>query len=679
MTSQTSIRYLKGVGDKRASLYHKLGVETVGDLLHHFPRSYIDLSNPHTIRDAPYQEPCAVKALLTRIGKEQRIRKGLSLWKLRAEDETGTPLDITLFNVKYTVEQLVPDRYYIFYGHVTGTLLRREMSAPEIYPADGGQPILPVYPLTAGLTTRMLRCHMAQALRELKNLPDPLPEHLRRELDLPELNRALRDIHFPQDLGQATQARRRFIFQELLVLCCALGSLRSQKTQAIISPMHPVDLQPFYDSLPFSPTGAQKRCIAECAADLIRDVPMNRLIQGDVGSGKTLIAAACAYILSKNGRQTAMMVPTEILAEQHLVTMSRFLEPLGLKVELLTGSTKAAQRRKVLDALALGQIDLLIGTHALLSEGVEFFDLGLVITDEQHRFGVKQRATLSQKGKDCHVLVMSATPIPRTLSLIIYGDLSLSILDEKPPGRQPVETVLIDSSKRTRAMGFIRKHLDEGKQAYIVCPLIEQGEMNTELRSAVEYARNLSERELKGYRVGLLHGRMSPREKDSVMRRFKSGELQVLVSTTVVEVGVDVPGATIIMIENAERFGLSQLHQLRGRVGRAQEKSWCILVSDVKSGKTAQRLQVMKREHDGFAIAEQDLALRGPGDFFGYRQHGLPALKVADLADDMELMEQARQAALRLLEKDPALEQPEHALLRAERDAMLSAVGDRPN
>ncbi|MGI6402983.1 MAG: ATP-dependent DNA helicase RecG [Oscillospiraceae bacterium] len=407
--------------------------------------------------------------------------------------------------------------------------------------------------------------------------------------------------------------------------------------------------------------------------------PMNRLIQGDVGSGKTLIAAACAYLLAKNGRQTAMMVPTEILAEQHLVTMSQFLEPLGLKVELLTGSTKAAQRRKVLDALALGQIDLLIGTHALLSEGVDYFDLGLVITDEQHRFGVKQRATLSQKGKDCHVLVMSATPIPRTLSLIIYGDLSLSILDEKPPGRQPVETLLIDSGKRARAMGFIRKHLDEGKQAYIVCPLIQQGEMNTELRSAVEYAKNLSERDLKGYRVGLLHGRMPPREKDAVMRRFKSGELQVLVSTTVVEVGVDVPGATIIMIENAERFGLSQLHQLRGRVGRAKEKSWCILVSDVKSGKTAQRLQVMKKEHDGFKIAEQDLALRGPGDFFGYRQHGLPTLKVADLADDIKVMEQAREKALRLMEEDPALERPEHALLRAERDAMLGAVGDRPN
>ena len=679
MTPKTSIRYLKGVGDKRAALYHKLGVDTVDDLLFHFPRSYIDLSAPHTIGEAPLQEPCAVKALLTRIGREQRIRGGLSLWKLRAEDETGTPLDITLFNVKYTVEQLVPDRYYIFYGRVTGTLLKREMSAPEIYPADGIRPILPVYPLTSGLSTRMLRSHMAQALRELKSLPDPLPADLRKQLELPEILHAMKEIHFPRDLTQATRARRRFIFQELLVLCCALGSLHNQEAKTVICPMEPVDLQPFYHSLPFSPTGAQRRCIEECAADLTRDVSMNRLIQGDVGSGKTLIAVACAYILAKNGRQTAMMAPTEILAEQHLVTMSQLLEPLGLRVELLTGSTKAAQRRKVLDALALGQVDLLVGTHALLSDGVEFFDLGLVVTDEQHRFGVKQRAALSQKGEDCHVLVMSATPIPRTLSLIIYGDLSLSILDEKPPGRRPVETLLIDSGKRTRAVGFIRKHLDEGKQAYIVCPLIEQGEMNTELRSAVEYAKALAEGDLKGYRVGLLHGRMKPREKETVMRRFKSGELQALVSTTVVEVGVDVPGATIIMIENAERFGLSQLHQLRGRVGRAQEKSWCILVSDVKSGKTAQRLQVMKREHDGFKIAEQDLALRGPGDFFGYRQHGLPTLRVADLADDMEVMEQARQQAQRLLEEDPALECPEHSLLRAERDAMLGSVGDRPN
>jgi len=406
---------------------------------------------------------------------------------------------------------------------------------------------------------------------------------------------------------------------------------------------------------------------------------MNRIIQGDVGSGKTLVALACVYMAAKNSRQSAVMVPTAILAEQHYATMRGSLAPFGLRVELLTGSVSAARRKKILAELVSGEIDLLVGTHALLSDGVEFARLGLVVTDEQHRFGVAQRAKLSQKNESAHMLVMSATPIPRTLSLIIYGDLSLSVLDEKPPGRVPVETLLIDGGKRARAVGFIRKNLDEGRQAYIVCPLIEQGELSDNLRPATEYAAALGENELRGYRVGLLHGKVKAKDKEDIMRRFKAGEIQVLVSTTVVEVGVDVPGATIIMIENAERFGLSQLHQLRGRVGRGADKSWCILVTDSKDPTTLHRLGVMKSESDGFKIAEEDLAIRGPGDFFGHRQHGLPTLKIADLADDISLMRGAQAQAKSLLTRDPTISLPEHQPLAQRVSTVLHSVGERPN
>ena len=463
------------------------------------------------------------------------------------------------------------------------------------------------------------------------------------------------------------------------MLALALSMLQSDNAARKIPPMQPAALQPFFASLPYAPTRAQRRCIEEATADLMRDTPMNRLIQGDVGSGKTLIAAACVYFVYKNTQQSAVLAPTEILAEQHFASIGAMLSPFGVRTALLTGSTKASEKRSLLEALANGSIDLCIGTHALLSEGIEFAQLGLVVTDEQHRFGVAQRANLPQKNANAHVLVMSATPIPRTLSLIIYGDLKLSIVDELPPGRQPIETLLISSSKRERAMGFIRKALDEGRQAYIVCPLVEQGEVDTGLRPAVQYAKMLAEKQLSRYRVGLLHGRMKPKDKEAAMRAFKNGEIQVLVSTTVVEVGVDVPNASIILIENAERFGLSQLHQLRGRVGRGKHKSYCILVSDAASGMTRQRLSVMKSTSNGFEVAEHDLKLRGPGDFFGRRQHGLPELRVASLTQDMAVMETAQEQAHLLLEKDPALSLPQHALLRQAAERMLHTAGDRPN
>ncbi|MCL2856377.1 MAG: ATP-dependent DNA helicase RecG [Oscillospiraceae bacterium] len=676
--TQKSVQYLKGVGEKRAGFYRKLGVETTLDLLYHFPRGYIDLSAPYRVGEAPVFEPCAVRAVLNYKSGEQRIRGGLSIFRLLASDHTGE-LELTIFNAKYTVERLELDTEYIFYGKLTGSLLRREMSSPDIYPAVTSTRILPVYPQTAGLSSRAIAANVSQMSQDIAEIPDAIPPAMREEEDLPELAVALRDIHFPPDQDSANAARRRFIFEELLTLSCALETSRMAHRKAKIQPMEPVDFTALFSSLPFSPTGAQLSCIATAGADMTGDVPMNRIIQGDVGSGKTLVALACAYMAAKNSRQSTVMVPTAILAEQHYTTMSKMLAPFGMRVELLTGSVQAARRRKILAELKAGEIDLLVGTHALLSDGVEFARLGLVVTDEQHRFGVAQRAKLSQKNESAHLLVMSATPIPRTLSLIIYGDLSLSVLDEKPPGRQPIETLLIDGGKRARAMGFVRQNLDEGRQAYIVCPLIEAGELADNLRPATEYAADLSDGELRGYRVGLLHGKMKAKDKEDTMRRFKAGEIQVLVSTTVVEVGVDVPGATIIMIENAERFGLSQLHQLRGRVGRGTDKSWCILVTDSKDPVTLRRLEVMKAESDGFKIAEEDLSIRGPGDFFGRRQHGLPTLKVADLADDISIMQRAQAQAKALLTRDFALALPEHQALAERVGNLLHSVGERPN
>jgi len=674
----TDIRFLKGVGEKRAALYRKLHIETVRDLLCHLPRDYLDLSAPQQIAAAPLHDLCAVRATLTAKGREQRIRKGLSIFKLKAEDDSGA-MEITLFNNRFLVESLELDTPYIFYGRMAGSMLRREMASPAIYPARSSTRILPVYPQTAGISSVLIRRNIRQALDQLEQIADPLPAGILQQYDLMELGKALRTVHLPDSLEEAGRARARFIFEELLTLSLALSLLHAEQVIDRIEPMAPVNIDPFFSALPFRPTGAQLRCIGEATGDMQRDVPMNRLIQGDVGSGKTLVVAACVYFAFQNGAQSAVMVPTELLAEQHYDTLRGMLDKLGVRCALLTGSTKAAERRRICAALQYGQLDVCIGTHALLSEGVEFRSLSLVVTDEQHRFGVAQRAKLSQKSEGCHVMVLSATPIPRTLSLIIYGDLKLSTIDELPPGRQPVATYVVHSDKRTRALRFIKKALDQGRQAYIVCPLIEQGEVDTGLKPASDYAQWLADNDLRGYRVGLLHGKMKPSQKEEAMRRFKDGDIQALVSTTVVEVGVDVPNATVILIENAERFGLSQLHQLRGRVGRGADQSHCILVSDAEGEATRARLRVLRDTNDGFAVAEQDLKLRGPGDFFGYRQHGLPEMKVANLADDIGVMQSAQQCALGILEEDPALQSPAHAPLAGAAAAMLKAVGERPN
>lgn len=661
---QKEIVELKGVGEKRSQLFIKLGAPTVGALLRFYPRDYEDWSNPISLAQASAEQVCVVRVTVVSSVSEQRIRSGMTLYKLRATDGQHDVL-ITYFNNRYIKEMLVEGREYLLRGKVTGTLLRREMANPDFMPANRPLPLRPIYRQTAGLSSRQISSAVRSALGMLPNpLPDPLPEPMREACHLCELRFALENIHFPKDREALEQARRRLIFEELLVLQIGLLRLKSRGRQQTSLHMEVDASEEFFHSLPFVPTNAQKRAVAECMRDMQGDSPMNRLLQGDVGSGKTAVAAALCHSAIASGMQVAFMAPTEILARQHFATMSGLLEPFHLRVALLTGSVPAVKRREILEQLREGKIHLLVGTHAILNESVAFRRLGLVVTDEQHRFGVAQRAALTQKGDHPHILVMSATPIPRTLALMIYGDLELSVLNELPPGRQKTETYVIDSSKRARAFGFLRKKIEAGRQCYIICPLIEDSE--SDMASVTQYAKDLQEKWFLANTVGVLHGKMRPAEKERAMEDFTAGRTDILVSTTVVEVGVDVPNAVVMLIENAERYGLSQLHQLRGRIGRGTEKSTCILVSDAQNEEAQKRLRVMCETTDGFRIADEDLRLRGPGDFFGARQHGLPELKIADMSADFALLQLAQGEAKELLARDPVMEMPEHRGLRAE-------------
>lgn len=655
---QTDIRYLKGVGESRAALYQKLGIETVEDLLYHIPRRYIDLTRPTPLAAAVPGQKCAVRALLAAKGREQRIRRGLSLFKLTAVDGPVT-LHITFFNAKYTVEALREGEEYIFYGTVTGGFYSRQMDSPQVFRPEEAGTLLPVYSLTQGLSNKMVSRQVTEALNRVEQLPDPLEgSGLPQQYGLLSYSQALHAVHFPPDWQAIETGRNRMVFDELLCLSLCFARMREGRHRLHIPPMQMQPLTEYYRALPYELTGAQQRAIAEAMSDMCSGTPMNRLVQGDVGSGKTAVAAALCYFACLNGYQSTLMAPTEILAQQHYNSLAPLLGSLGMQVALLTGSLSPKKKETLKAALAAGEIDLCIGTHALLTDDTAFANLGLVVTDEQHRFGVQQRAALRQKGKDAHVLVMSATPIPRTLAMIVYGDLEISVIDELPAGRRPIRTYLIDSTIRQRAFGYIKKHLDEGYQAYLVCPAVQSEDEDTaaaSLKSAVEYAEELAHGAFGDYRVGLLHGKMRPAQKEKVMAEFAAGEIQLLVATTVVEVGVDVPNAVIMMVENAERFGLSQLHQLRGRVGRGQVQSHCILLSDTENPDTLERLRVLCGTNDGFKIAEEDLKQRGPGDFFGERQHGLPEMKIADLAADSRLLQKAREAADALTERDPTL------------------------
>ena len=661
-----SIQYLKGVGEKRAKLYQKLGVETIYSLLRFFPRAYLDYSETKPIGECAIGEVCCVRASVYKKQGEQRIRKGLSLFKVFVTDGQDD-LTITIFNSKYAFEALEIGREYCFYGKLQGNLLRREMNSPSFLDPSAENAVKAIYPLTEGLTNNMVSKSVKQALTLWGDqLEDVLPSSIREQESLCHLRYAYENIHFPADQHALAISKQRLVFEELLTLQLGLGLLKTQNRERTGVHIAPTDMRVFEQALPFRLTNSQKRAINDGLRDFQGSTPMNRLVQGDVGSGKTMVACALAYAAAKSGYQTAIMAPTEILAIQHQDTFTHTLDGLGIRCVLLTGSLTAKQKSALREQIAAGEADVVIGTHALIQETVRFHRLGLVVTDEQHRFGVNQRAKLAQKGENPHRLVMSATPIPRTLALIIYGDLDVSVIEQPPAGRLPVKTYFITSKKRARAYHFIREHIAEGRQAYIVCPLIEKSdaanaETASELHAVNSYAKSLEQTELRDVRTGILHGKMKPAEKERIMLAFKNHELDLLVSTTVIEVGVDVPNAVIILIENAENFGLSQLHQLRGRVGRGEIQSHCILVSDNRSEQTLERLKIMTQSSDGFYISEQDLKQRGPGDFFGERQHGLPALKIANMAEDMVVLRHTQAIAAAILADDPRLSKPEHA------------------
>ena len=671
----TDVRYVGGVGEARAKALEKLHIHTLGDLISYYPRRWEDRSQLYAIRALPEGESACCRAMIAQEPTASRIPGGQTLVKVRAVDESGV-LDVAFFHQEYRKSSLHRGEAYIFYGKAEGTGARRRMVNPLLEP-EGRQQltgrIMPVYPLTAGLTQLMMAKAMRQGLDQCRDLPeDVLPDHVRQAHSLCYIGFAYENIHFPASPEALETARRRLVFEELFLLSCGLSLLRQRRETVAGPACRAADMAPFYAALPFSLTDAQRRAIEEAVGDMTAGRPMNRLCQGDVGSGKTMVAAACVWFAAQSGWQSALMAPTEILARQHYENLAPLFARFGLQCALLTGSTPARERRAILAGLQSGDIVLCVGTHALLTEDVQYGRLGLVITDEQHRFGVDQRSALQHKASSPHLLVLSATPIPRTLALIIYGDLDVSVIDQLPPGRQKVETFALGEKYRQRLNGFIRKQVQEGHQVFIVCPLVGDGDGVPDERKAVTaYAGALQERIFPDLRIAVLHGRMKPREKEKVMASFAAGESDILVSTTVVEVGVDVPNATLMVVENADRFGLSQLHQLRGRVGRGSAQSYCVLLSDVRNEDTRRRLKALTDTNDGFRIAEEDLKLRGPGDFFGSRQHGLPVLKAADLSCDMPLLKEAQDAARALLAEDPLLTQAEHAVLRRRIQALF--------
>jgi len=678
MDLSTDIRFVKGIGEKKAKLMNKLGLFTMRDLISYFPRAYEDRTSIKKIAELELDESVCVEAGLVAAPRLSHVRKGLSVVKFRISDGTGI-LDVTCFNQPWLKDKLRTGELYIFYGKVGGNLLRREMTNPVFEapdsPARLTRRIKPIYRLCAGISQQLISDAVSQGLSLIGDaFPEPLPDKIREEHHLAYARFAYENIHSPASAEALEIARRRLTFEELFILTLGLRLMRSAKNTDGLRINSP-PLSDFTRILPFSLTSAQNRAIDDIFSDMSSGRPMNRLVQGDVGSGKTMIAAAAAWSASVGGYQTALMAPTEILAVQHYEELCPLFGKLGFRTGLLTGSMTPKQKREVRELIRSGYYHLIIGTHALITEDVEFSSLGLVITDEQHRFGVRQRSALFAKGTLPHMLVMSATPIPRTLALILYGDLDISVVNELPPGRKPVDTFAVDESMRERINRFIRKLVGEGRQVFIVCPLVDDPEGLDDGRKAVEaYTKKLSEEVFPELRVGFVHGKLKQKEKDAVMNEFAAGNIDILVSTTVIEVGINVPNAALMIVENAERFGLSQLHQLRGRVGRGKHKSYCVLFSQSKNEATKARLEIMSKTTDGFIISEEDLKLRGPGDFFGDRQHGMPRLKIANLSTDSETLREAADAAIGLLLRDPDLSSPDNAALRAAVHAMLETI-----
>ncbi|MBR5222588.1 MAG: ATP-dependent DNA helicase RecG [Clostridia bacterium] len=662
MTAFTDIQYLKGVGAKRAEILRTKGIDTVGALLRFFPRKYLDWTRVTPANSAPFHENVCVRAKIVTPIEEYNTKSKIIVYKFIAEDESGK-FFVSLFNQKFLAERLKFGGEYLFYGKLEGSFITRQMNSPIIKPVDYNV-IEPIYPASRDMSSSQLSCLIKTAVKTVE-ITETLPQIIIERNNLCSLRFAIENIHFPMSAAAFEKAKHRLVFEELFVLQTALSIIKLKAHQKSGCAITVNSFEEFQKSLPFSLTNAQKRVVLECISDMQSHRPMTRLVQGDVGSGKTVVAAALCDVVAKNGFQSALMAPTEILAEQHFNTFNNLSEKSGLKCGLLTGSMSPKKKSTVKEQLLKGEIDLIIGTHALITDDVAFKNLGLVITDEQHRFGVAQREKLTKKGENPHTLVMSATPIPQTLGLILYGDLDISVIDEYPKGRQKIDTYLVDSSYQARIYKYIKKFLDNGQQGYIVCPLVEDGD-ELGLKSAKEYYKTLCENEFSGYSLGLLHGKMSAKDKEKTMRKFSNGEIQLLVATTVIEVGIDVPNAVIMLIQNADRFGLSQLHQLRGRIGRGTLKSDCILISDNQSSDTIKRLEVIKNSTDGFEIADKDFELRGPGDFLGNRQHGIPQMKIADIFADKEVLFKAKKEALLLLEYDPKLKYPENKELRQE-------------
>ena len=660
------VTILKGIGPTKAKQFAALNIYTLGDLICHFPRGYEDRTKLVPIEKLEPDVPACFRAMVMNSPKTAHVRKGLDITRVQVADTTGR-LNLTYFNNKYVSEQLQYGKEYVFYGAVSGDFIGYNMTNPAFEALDSApvttRRVLPIYPLTAGLSNAAVLKAVRQALEICDAPAEIIPEPVRNQYGILSADRAYQAIHEPASMTEAELAKKRLIFEEFFVFSAGLSLMRASRDSKRTAPYENLELKPFLASLPFALTGAQNRAIGEIIEDFSEGTPMNRLVQGDVGSGKTMVAAAAAYLAANNGRQAALMAPTEILAEQHYASLSRIFAPLGLRTALLTGSMTVKEKRQIREVIEAGEVELAIGTHALLSDTTKFANLGLVITDEQHRFGVGQRAKLSGKGTDPHLLVMSATPIPRTLALLMYGDLDVSIIDERPPGREDVDTFLVNESYRARINAFIRKQVAEGHQCFVVCPAVEENE-DLGIKAAAVWAETLQNTVFPDLRIALLHGQMKAAEKEAAMASFARGEADVMVATTVIEVGVDVPNATLIVIEDADRFGLSQLHQLRGRVGRGKAKSFCILTSRNKNQETLARLKALCKTTDGFKIAEEDLKLRGPGDFFGSRQSGLPTFRVANLSYDLQTLKDAQAASAQWIDAWGTSDTPEAVALR---------------
>ncbi len=660
MDLNNDVKYVKGVGPNRVVLLNKLGIYTLQDLITYYPRDYEDRSKPKLINEVQDGEEALIEGYVISKMLELKVRKNLVIYKLIIRDETG-PCTITWYNQPYLKKMFTVGNKYSFYGKITKKNTRVEMTSP-VYDSEQTNKntgkIIPIYPSTYKMPQTTLRQVIENGLNEVEDeLKETIPEYLRKEYNLLNINNAIRNIHFPQEFSDFKKARTRLVFEELLGMQLALLKLKNQYTQEKegIKFDENVKISTVINDLPFNLTKAQLRVLEEIDNNMESPKTMNRLLQGDVGSGKTIVSVIAAYKAVKSGYQAAVMAPTAILATQHLESFTEVLDKYGIKCELLTSSVTKKKKEEILERLQLGEIDILIGTHAILEDNVIFKNLGLVVTDEQHRFGVRQRSTIAAKGNNPDVLVMTATPIPRTLALILYGDLDISIIDELPPNRKKIETFAVTKSMTERVNNFVKKQILEGRQAYIVCPLVEENE-EIDANSVIELAEEYKNNTFKEFRVEYIHGKMRPKEKDEIMQRFKDGEIDILISTTVIEVGVNVPNSSIMIVENAERFGLAQLHQLRGRVGRGDYQSYCILKYNINSDVVRQRMKIMQDTNNGFIIAEKDLELRGSGEFFGTKQHGLPEFKIANLFEDMPILQNVQALAVRIINEDPELE-----------------------